>query len=1047
MELKKRHHVVRQEDGIGSVDLGHYHFKFKKRRLFILLSALALVLLLSVGMASAAGEVPGNIGYPIKRMGERIASVLTFGSEAKQAKADSYAERRVEEADIIDDRIADESPDKQIADAQVMQDLLAEYRATYTASITHLSQHINEGTKFSQDSLKEDKARDVHIYEMLMNLRLGAPPEVQATVLQSIATLQTRIATVEDALGVAPVSPADSAELTELLSQGFLSREELTSLLSGATSNRQLLDSLRSLVRSGKISGETIYAINYDLIKRVNPSGIDRFEAAVKFDELRKVAIFAAVVTPTPEQQKAMKAYLANYTYGKLIPRDDTHSYLMPLVYGLSLSSTLGDDLKVLNASELSPVRKALYAAWQPLTASDPSDIKALYSQALQLADASIGKNVPMLERIQLEVLKAVRSNVAYLALPAGWTDTQIATVQASFEQMIKDTATTNAVSTRTAELVTALSVPTAELSVPFTQSQVEQIRKTVEASVAELQKQLVNAAVSAGNTVPDQTAQIKTIQQQLDQLVGALRIPTGVTSEEVAILRADLQSALTGLADARTKIADFTSVNGVVTTSIQDSITALARAHEATETKLKGSIETVTKTGDATATQLLAALATVTKDATDNVTSIQSQLDAAKTTQAATQVQLLLSQIEHANQIAALKGQLDLSDAARAVLKSEVETTIVQVKTEQAAVIAELQQRIAATDALHTQTSSATGAQIAALQTAQAALLTALQAQVTDTTSLTTEVHASLSALTTAQSQTQAQVSAISAGSSTLTQQLTALTTTVSVAQQHITDNAAANQVARTELQQSIDTVNSAQTTLGTQLTDGLDALSTQLRQAVGEVQTAQAQTDLAVASLGTSVGSLTATLTGLQTLQTNLALNVQAQADANTGLRADLEASVGQLAQAQTATQAQVDGISADVTQIKTSVTVIAAAQSEAEAHIEQLLGQASDWTTTLANLQFSQSQFATFEAQLQTEFEAKAAALQAQFQAYKAELDGTIQQLSTDTNNQIQDLKDTQAALQAQIQQANAQIQALQAALATPTPIPTPTPGIGL
>src|SRR5258708_22668597 len=134
----------------------------------------------------------------MKGLGENLGTDLTVNPAAKQQRSESYAEERVAEAAGVSDRLASEPAAKQVTDAQTIQDLLGEYRQTYATSILQLNQQINEGAKISQSSLQANEQRDARVYEALVALRLSAPPEAQASVLQAIGTLQSRIAVVED---------------------------------------------------------------------------------------------------------------------------------------------------------------------------------------------------------------------------------------------------------------------------------------------------------------------------------------------------------------------------------------------------------------------------------------------------------------------------------------------------------------------------------------------------------------------------------------------------------------------------------------------------------------------------------------------------------------------------------------------------------------------------------------------------------------------------------------------------------------------------------
>lgn len=1007
-----------------------------------LLGGLAL-LIAALWVSQAFAAAPGQIGYPVKRAMESISTFAAIGRDAKEDKQAGNAGRRVEEAVSIVHSIADQTPEQQITSSQTIQNLLEEYVKNYATRTTGLSQSINDDTKFSNKELSDDLQRNARIYTRLIELRLEAPPTAQATILQAINMMQTNIATLQDALRTAPVTPGDSDELSKLVSQGFLTRSELTQMLASATSNRQFLDSLRSLVKAGQLPSSVIYAINYDLIKQYNSKEAPRFVASITFDEMNKVAIFAQTVTPTPEQKQAVQNYLAHYAFGDALPRDEaTRAFIMPLVYGLNLTPSLPSALNNLDPNELSPVRKSLYDAWKPLlTTQNTSQPKQLYSQVLQLTGAATTRSTELMEQVQMEILNAARANVSYLALPPGWTAGQVAAVQEDFAQQIKDLKKITSAETKAITALDAVADMSVPLVTPVAEPKVEIIRQTVEKQVVQIQQELVAASSSTldpSTLMPDIDQKVASVQQTFDAQVSALGKTSGAVAGQVTTLRQDVKDALQSALEAHGKLQDYVTASADAQAGFIQSIAEVTTQQTATAATVEKQIAAL-DTG--TQTALAGSVQDIKKIIATNLTDLQQELASSRAAGASAQTAMQLNFIDHSNQIALLEDKLNLSNTDRTALQAETNQTISQLKTDHASLITTLQKRIEDEGTLRSQLNAEATQTINSIKTEQTQLLAALQDQAGAKQVLKDQLEASVTALQTAQDRAEAKVQSLTSGGETLAQQLAGIKADLDTASQAIKTNVADTSVARAELQQAIDNLKSAQSLTQSQVSDGFEAMAVQLRQAVSQLGASQTQTQLDLAGLRGNVDSVKDSLASILSTQVTAKSHLDAQVQANTELKADLTASITRLQQAQATTQAQVNTLTTDVGSLKTSVATIASAQTAAQQQINQILTDSINWRNLPTTLQFNQDQFRQYQQQLASEFAAKSAALQQQFETYKTQLDSTIQQLRTDTKAELEQLKTDQAALKTQLQAAQQQLQLLQTTTTTTT-TPTPT-----
>lgn len=999
---------------------------FFRYRWYLLVGLVVPFLLWWMGATHAAA--PGDIGYPIKRAFEDTVTFFTFSQHTKDDLRATNAEERVEESSMVADRVSNESPEKQVTDSQTIQNLLKEYMESYSASTTGLSQDINKDTKFDNNDLNNDLNRDANAYTLLMKLRLEAPPAAQAAVLQSINLLQSNIATIQDALHAAPVTPDDSNELSKLVSQGFLTREELTKLLASTTSNRQLLDSLRNLVRNGQLPSTATYAISYDLVNKFVPKQAALFTASINFDEMNKVAIFAQTITPTPEQKQATQKYLANYKFGDQLPRDvSTRAFVMPLVYGLNLTPNLSATLNNLDLKELSPIRKALYDAWKPLATNTASqDTKQLYSQALKLAGAATTRSVTLMEQVQLEMLNAVRANIAYLALPPGWTAAQVMAVQDDFAQQIKDLKAVKTAENKTQTMLDAVVNMTTPLVAPLNDPQVDGIRQAVAKEMVQIQQQLVTTANNTNAVMPDLDQKISNIQKNFDAQIAALGKPTSLADDEVTALRQEVKDALASTKDARQKLQDSIKANYAVQNSLSQTVAVVQAEQNQIDTSMS---DRISKLDSSTQATLAGSVQNIKTTIAENLASLNDQIKVSRAESAAAATKTQENLVAHSNQIALLESKLNLSNAARAALKQEADQTIARLKTEQNSLINDLQKRIDSEASLHAQLNDTAKKEINEIKAGQNNLLGSLKSQSDSNQLLKDQLEASISTLKSVQTGTESKVAALATGSGTLTERLQNIKSDLDSANQTIKTTAADSALARTELQKAINDLKSTQTLAQHEINNSFEAMDTQLRQTVGEVASVKSQIALDLAGLSGTIASVQASVSNILTAQSDLHLKLDAEAQANLQLRQQLNSSITRLEDAQTATQTEVNNLKTDVSSLKNSISDLANTQTTATTKINQLLEEAVNWRALPGTLQFSQDQFKQYQQQLATEFAAKASVLQQQFEDYKKQLDGTIQQLRTDTNAQLQLLKDEQAALKSQLQQAQQQLQQLQ------------------
>jgi hypothetical protein len=1006
------------------------------------------VLVLSLGAMAAQAKAPEDFAYPVKRAAEQVGIALAIGQNAKTDANFNAATNRVKEASVVADRIPQESASQQTKDAQNIQNLLGEFNQTFNDQISSFSHLIDQGIKPPQDKSKWAETGMVNTYMTLEKLRLNAPPEAQASVLQAINTVQSSLATVQDALGKSPVSPTDVTQLTKLVSQGFLTHDELTNLFTKATSNRQLLTTVRGLAESGQVPSSAIYAINYDLVTELAPKDAPRFTASVEFDELRKVAIFAKMIIPTAQQKQMIKDYLTSYKFGQLLPRDASRSYIMPLVYGLNITPNLADDLSKLDPNSLSPVRKILYDAWKPLTAGQTAttDAKQLFGQVLQLTSAVTG-NYDLMQRVQLEILNSVRSGMSYLALPPGWTSSQVTATQGDFQQQAKDLksfATVEAIANTATATLAQITTP---LIAPLATQSVDSIRADVAKQMATIQQQLITATSTPTTPqaiVPDLTKELANVQQTFNSKLAALGNTNDATTAQVAALKDALKQSLSSATDAQNKLGQYVIANNALQQTLQQSVASAQAAQTQTLATIQSSLGAVNSAQQGATSQLSSlssSLDSIQQTTNQNITSLQNQLASAGSATASTQGQLEQALVAQANQIAGLQAKLSLSATTYAALKTDTTNAVNQVTSNQTAAVSAMQKQLNDVSALHSQLNDATNQQVNGIKTAQAQLLSNLNDQINDKQVLKDQMQASINVLQAAQDKADSKMQNLAVGSVSLTQQLKDVQAILDQAGQQIKSNIADTKTARSELQQSIDAIHSAQITAQTQMNDGIAALSTQVRQAIGELNAGQSQIKLDLAALGGSVGQVKNAITDIQNVQLGTQIQLNAQAQATVDLRNQLAQPIAVLQKAQSDTKTQVDGLSADVNQLKTSVSAINQTQVTAQAQISHLIDASVNWSSIPSTLQFNQDQFRQYEQQLSDEFVAKAAAIQQQFNAYKQQLDGNIQQLKGDVNAQLQQLKDTQTQLETQLKQTQDQLKQVQSVPAASTPSATP------
>ncbi|MGC1177041.1 MAG: DUF5667 domain-containing protein [Candidatus Saccharimonadales bacterium] len=806
---------------------------------------LVLLLILVWGMAVKANG-PNSPGYTIKLTGERVKTLLTFGSDAKTNQQAAYAAERVQEATLLAKQIPNESQNAQIVDTQTMQDLLTDYIHTTATYITNLSQNINEDSsaKVPDQAFSDDLKRTTKVYEMLVELRLSAPSEAQATVLQATSVLQTSIATLQDALRAAPVTTRDSDQLAQLVSQGFLTRSELTKLLASATSNRQLLDTLRGMVKSGQLPATVVYAINYDLVRQYDPHGADRFVASINFDELRKVAIFNKVALPTPEQKQAVQAYLANYKAGMPLPRDAANrAYIMPLIYGLNMTPGVIKDLRYIDPNDLSPVRRVMYDAWKPLIDSDGDDsTKQLYADMLQLTDTAVARNVALMKRVQLEVLKAVRSNVAYLALPPGWTNGQVVAVEADFAQQITDLQaleTTQAKAQTALDSVTSMTTP---LITPLTQSRVDLIRQTTEQQMSQLQQKLIitaNSATDPNTLVPDIGQQLATIQNQFNSQIAALGPTHGAVASQVSQLQFAVKTALTSGAAAQIKLKDYVQNSAGLQTSF---LAALRTAQAGQSQAATGLRDQLSRLAPAAQAPFTTTAQRITALISQNAAALQQQLGDARTIGIGAQTNLQLNLIARSNQITLLQNKLKLLDTPK-----ETATNSHPIQT--AAATSRGFSAASASPSI-TPASSETNADRTRLQQLIEALQDdqiATKQQIQDGIQLlTAQLHQAISGVIAAQPQTAVDLAGFNDSTDDAQDSLSDIYTTQITMRQQLRSQAQSNIDLGHNLQQSIAQTQQAVTTTQAQidqLNTGVEHLKTNVSTIANAQTTAQTQ------------------------------------------------------------------------------------------------------------------------------------------------------------------------------------------------------------
>lgn len=485
--------------------------------------------------------MPGNPLYPLKRFGETVTVALAVHPGLQRAARATFTGRRVDEAAFMAARLYTRPAEEQLADTAVIKKLLSEY-----------SQSVRELVPFLDRALERDKGiprrlaqsfeKPAHErYVRLEKLRLQAPPAAQVNVLQSIEAVHMILATVADALEKPPLSEADIRELTTFVAAGFLTRDELTQLLGETTSNRQLLETLRRMVKTGKLPTNALYVISFDSLGEILLEQLPKFRAQVKYDDMRKIALAAQAIELTDQQRENVTAYFVQYTVGQRLPEDSIRPLVAPTIYGLSLAGDLPKVIADLKPEELSPVRRELYVAWQPLVGEAETDNKQLFSRMAQAAATHVPRDAALLERVQLEVLQALEGEVVYLTLPPGWTKEGAEAVRETFAESIAALRQKESVPepTTRAEPSPPVSPATAPAAFPadlrFNREEFEGLKRELDQHFAGLAAQLEQQFQEYRRQL---RADIQRLQQATDQRILRLEQRTKELEDRLRMLQ-----------------------------------------------------------------------------------------------------------------------------------------------------------------------------------------------------------------------------------------------------------------------------------------------------------------------------------------------------------------------------------------------------------------------------------------------------------------------------------------------------------------------------
>jgi len=706
-----------------------------------------------------AAAAPGQIGYPIKRAEEAVVVALAPTSGLRDSLKLDFAVRRVREAAYIANQAdqagtestigyllnhglanyvyaATNSSQDEAKTAATINDLLLQFESTYKNNTEQLDQTVDQDKKISQTDAEKFRKNTVDIYTRLELLRLQAPSAAQLSVLTSIDTIQQNLAVVNDLLGKAPISVSDVSQLTKLVPAGLLSKTDVDSLLNKVSSNREFHTKLKDLVNTGKLPSDILYSLDQDVIKQVNPSQANVFEAVSEFEQMERISAVIQASRPTAAQQQDIQNYLATYKPGRQIPKNDSKRFVVPIVYGMTLAGQLQTDISSLDNVHLNSDDQALFDKWKGSLTANQQNLSQLYQQLMTGASLQPELHTRALIRMQSELVDGEKEDVTHLVLPPGWNADQLGPLS---NQMAVEIAEARFIQSSPKEQESQITLTQKELqksleTVKESQSKTLTTLKTRINNFSGTPEELTKLKESFTLLTADQTNTLTTLKSQIDglgtahlQLTGS--IETVAKEQLIALTELELRAA-----------SNATQLTTSVKTDLSAKLVKLEQTNQQLVNAFQTKIDSLDTTQTDLQTQLTNSIETIQNNQTDIETRLQAQIDSGLA--AAGQLQTTLSSVQ--TSITGQASQLSTLGTSTTAL-----TTLVnQVKTTSTEQSAQLQSQI---DGLKIEQQSVRDS-IETLRTQQTAELNQLTGQLTTLNALQTETQVTLETLATQQ-------------------------------------------------------------------------------------------------------------------------------------------------------------------------------------------------------------------------------------------------------------------------------------------------------
>src|SRR6266568_2913937 len=927
----------------------------------------AIVLVVFWVLPAFAAKAPSQLGYGIKRTEESIVSNLAPLSSWRESLRLDFANRRVVEAAYVANQASQNSHSNQTKTAATINNLLSAYENTYEARTAALSQKLNNNHKPSKVELQKFQTAAADTYDELQLLRLQAPSTSQLAVLISIDDTQQNLATISDALGLRPLSNGDLSQLAQLLPVGVVTQAQVDQL-TVIPNSRLLHAQLASMINSGQLPSDITYVLDEDLIKQADPKHAKSFVAVSEFEQMQRISAVVAASRPTAAQQREVQTFITAYKPGQILPTGNTQQYATPIVYGIALSGRLLTDLSSLKAVHMSSDNQALMNSWKKVV--DPPNLSIIYEQLMTGAQSDPQLALRNMIRMQQELIDAQKSQVSYLVMPPGWSDSQLPTLNQQMGIEIAQTtfaASKPDVDQQLAQLLTTQNQLQAKLdnlqqsnakTIAELQTKIDSFAGTPE-QLAALKGQLAALIQTQNVTVTNLQAQITNITDahtQLDDKIDQLRQAQLTSLYELEIRATNTAQTLTSSSknDLTTKLHQIEASSQTLITNLETRVNSLGSDHAQLKTQLNGEITTIKSNyqelkadvqsqlnaGVATSAGLQASLSqaqsTLTSQQTQltilgnnsaalttfvgqlktgsetQVNDLQSQLDVVKLGQQTTQT--AVSDLQNIAQTSAglingLQTRIDSLDVGQSTLRNQLTSSVATIRDDQAQFTAYVEAQIAAGAATSTDLQNT-------LQTVQTSLsqqASQLDALGTSAGALTTLVHQIQSNAETQANSLQSQVDSLNVDQQTIKASITALRDQQSAAVEQLNGQVASLTVLQAEAGATISILDQQASQAQSRI-DGLTSNFTGLQTTVGSIQESQDMLQANVADQQSQLDSLTtqtqSALDNLTQQQTQLAARIDNLATNVT----NLSQTVGIIQTASNATQAQLNTILAN-------------------------------------------------------------------------------------------------------------------------------------